>query len=251
MSAQDQVSIRSLLTASEAQISSQIQDLTPEERKKLSELLKKVTATSDLPSPQPNGRRAVVERLTSETEIRAEIDLDGTGSKIQVSTGIGFLDHMFHALAKHGRFDLTLHCKGDLHIDDHHSAEDCALALGEAFDKALGARKGINRYGSAHAPLDEALSLAVVDISSRPFATLELNLQREKVGELSCEMVPHVLRSFAMAARITLHLQVVRGENDHHRIESAFKALALALRQAITVDTQRLDVVPSTKGVLA
>jgi len=190
-------------------------------------------------------------RNTNETNIEAYIDLDGGGNNINISTGIGFLDHMIHALGKHGRMDINIKCKGDIYIDDHHSAEDCAIALGEAFDKALGARKGINRYGSAHAPLDESLSLAVVDISSRPYATIHLNLQREKVGDLSCEMVSHVLRSFAQAARITIHVNVLTGENDHHKIESAFKALALAIRQAISIDMNRLNDVPSTKGVLA
>lgn len=207
-----------------------------------------------VPAPAPalaagTGRReATVARATKETSIEATINLDGTG-KTNVSTGIGFLDHMFEQLAKHGRFDITVQCTGDLHIDDHHTAEDCALALGEAFDKALGTRKGIARFGVAMAPLDEALSRVVVDISSRPHAEVFLHLQREKVGDLSCEMVTHVLKSFAQMARITLHMDVLRGENDHHRVECSFKALAVALRYAVAHDAGA--GVPSTKGVLA
>ena len=144
--------------------------------------------------------------------------------------------------------NIYLKCQGDLYIDDHHSAEDCALALGEAFDKALGARKGIHRWGSAHCPLDEALCRAVVDISSRPWYEGELMLTREKVGDLSCEMVDHFLSSFAMAGRICLHVDVLRGKNDHHKIEAAFKALAVALREAVAMDATA--GVPSTKGVL-
>lgn len=153
---------------------------------------------------------------------------------------------MLHALAKHGGMSLSLTCAGDLHIDDHHTAEDCALALGEAFKAALGPVRGIRRYGTGHAPLDEALSRAVIDISSRPYCVAELGLKREKIGELSCEMIPHVFHSFAMAAGVTLHVDCLRGDNDHHRAESAFKALALAIREAVT-RTGRDDV-PSTKG---
>jgi|EP00624_Nannochloropsis_granulata_P003961 imidazoleglycerol-phosphate dehydratase len=193
-------------------------------------------------------RAATVKRVTKETSISVEIDLDGDGNKVDISTGIGFLDHMLTALGKHARFDLTLKCKGDVHIDDHHTAEDCALALGDAFDQALGARRGIVRFGSALCPLDEALSRSVVDISSRPHAVVELGLTREKVGGLSCEMIPHVFESFATAARLTLHVDVLRGFNDHHKAESAFKATAVALRLAVTRDNSAF--VPSTKGVL-
>lgn len=153
---------------------------------------------------------------------------------------------MLHALAKHGGMSLTLTCDGDLWIDDHHTAEDCALALGAAFKKALGPVKGIKRYGTGHAPLDEALSRAVIDISSRPYCVAELGLKREKIGDLSCEMIPHVFHSFAMEAGVTLHVDCLRGDNDHHRSESAFKALALAIKEAIS--RTGTDDVPSTKG---
>ncbi len=193
-------------------------------------------------------RKAQVTRTTRETDIRVELDLDGSGER-RIQTGIGFLDHLFGALALHGRFDLALSCKGDLEIDDHHTAEDCAIALGEAFDAALGERRGIARFASAYAPLDEALARAVVDISSRPWAEVSLELRREALGALACENIPHVLRSFAQAARLTLHVDVLRGENDHHKAEAAFKACAIALRQAVRVEGK--SDVPSTKGVLA
>ena len=192
-------------------------------------------------------RTASVTRATRETAIRMTIDLDGTG-KTTVKTGVGFLDHLLDSLARHARFDLTLTCEGDLQVDDHHTAEDCGLALGEALDRALGERRGVNRFGWALAPLDEALARAVVDLSGRPFADIALELQREAVGALACENIPHVLRSLAMAARITLHVDVLKGENDHHRAEAAFKATALALRQAVA--QSGFDDVPSTKGTL-
>ena len=192
-------------------------------------------------------RTASVTRATRETAIRMTIDLDGTG-KTTVKTGVGFLDHLLDSLARHARFDLTLTCEGDLQVDDHHTAEDCGLALGEALDRALGERRGVNRFGWALAPLDEALARAVVDLSGRPFADIALELQREAIGELACENIPHVLRSLAMAARITLHVDVLKGENDHHRAEAAFKATALALRQAVA--QSGFDDVPSTKGTL-
>lgn len=192
-------------------------------------------------------RRAEIARKTLETDVHVILSLDGDGV-IEVATGIGFLDHLLSTLAKHARFDLTLRCKGDLYIDDHHTAEDCGIALGQALDQALGERRGITRFGTGHAPLDEALSRAVVDLSGRPFASVELHLAREKVGELSCEMIPHVIASMATAARACFHVDVLKGQNDHHRAESAFKALALALRQAVARDGS--VGVPSTKGVL-
>ncbi len=192
-------------------------------------------------------RAAELRRTTKETDVRVRVCLDGTGES-EIETGIGFLDHMLTALARHGAIDLQLRCAGDLHVDDHHTAEDCALALGEAIDRALGERRGIARFGHAYAPLDEALARAVIDLSGRPFAALDLGLRREKLGALSCENVPHFFASLATAARATLHLQLLAGENDHHRAEAAFKAFALALRAAIRRDGS--DRIPSTKEAL-
>lgn len=194
-----------------------------------------------------NQRTATLTRKTGETDIAITINLDGTGVA-DIRTGIGFLDHLLTALTRHARLDLTLACTGDLHIDDHHTAEDCALALGAAIDKALGERRGFARFGSAYAPLDEALARAVVDLSGRPYAVVELGLRREAIGGLSCENIPHVITSLAMSLRGAIHVDVLRGENDHHRAEAAFKALALALRAALarTADTD----IPSTKGTL-
>jgi len=194
-----------------------------------------------------SARNADITRKTLETDIEVTLLLDGEG-KAEIATGIGFLDHLLTGLVKHSRFDLTLRCKGDLHIDDHHTAEDCAIALGQALDAALSDRRGIARFGSALAPLDEALARAVVDLSGRPFASVELGLAREKLGELSCEMIPHVIASLATASRSCFHVDVLKGHNDHHKAESAFKALALALRQAVARDGG--SAIPSTKGVL-
>jgi imidazoleglycerol-phosphate dehydratase len=194
-----------------------------------------------------DGRRAQVERRTAETMVTVELHLDGNG-RADVHTGIGFLDHLLTALVRHARFDVTLRCDGDLHVDDHHSAEDAALALGEALNRALGDRRGIARFGWALAPLDEALARVAVDLSGRPFADVNLGLTRDAIGTLSTENVPHVLRSFATAARLTLHTDVLKGCNDHHRAEAAFKAVALALRQAVAASG--FDDVPSTKETL-
>ena len=191
-------------------------------------------------------RHAAIKRQTRETRIILELKLDGT-HQVEVATGIGFLDHLLSALAYHAGWDLALECHGDLEVDDHHTAEDCALALGSAVDQALGDRSGIARFGWAFAPLDESLARSVVDLSGRPWPAIELGLERERLGELACENISHVLQSFAIAARCALHVDVLRGANDHHRAESAFKATALALRQACA----RSDGgVPSTKGVL-
>lgn len=192
-------------------------------------------------------RTATVTRATRETSITVTLALDGTG-KADVKTGLGFLDHLLDCLSRHARFDLTLACQGDLHIDDHHSAEDCALALGQALDQALGERRGVNRFGSAYAPLDEALARAVIDLSGRPHADVTLGLRRQAIGGLACENIPHVLRSLATAGRLTLHVDVLKGENDHHRAEAAFKATALALRHAVACSG--FEDVPSTKGTL-
>ena len=193
-------------------------------------------------------RTASVSRRTKETEITLTLSLDGAGATA-IDTGIGFLDHLLTALAFHARFDLDLRCRGDLEVDDHHTAEDTALALGQALRDALGDRAGVARYGAMYAPLDEALARAVVDLSGRPFARTALGLTRERLGTLACENIPHWLRSFAVAAGLTLHVDVLEGENDHHRAEAAFKATALALREAVARDGR--EVVPSTKGTLA
>ena len=197
--------------------------------------------------PELTQRSATLERKTRETDIRLTLTLDGSG-KASIATGIGFYDHMLTALAFHARFDLDLSCQGDLAVDDHHTVEDVALVLGAAFDGALGDRAGIARFGSAYAPLDEAMARAVVDCSGRPFARVRLGLTREQLGTMSCENVTHAMNSFATAARITLHVDVLEGENDHHRAEAAFKSLALALRAAVA-RTSELGV-PSTKGIL-
>jgi len=192
-------------------------------------------------------RFARVNRQTRETSIQVECTLDGTG-RADVRSGIGFLDHMLTSLVLHAGIDVSLRCEGDLAVDDHHSVEDCALALGEALGRALGDRAGIARFGFAYAPLDEALARAVIDLSGRPGAFVELSLRRERLGQLSCENVPHFFRSLATAMRATLHLDVLRGDNDHHKTEACFKALALALKAAVA--RKRSPEIPSTKGVL-
>ena len=192
-------------------------------------------------------RTAKIERATAETIVNGAVTIDG-GRQISVATGIGFLDHMLTSLAFHAGWDLELECKGDLEVDDHHTAEDCALALGAALDRALGDRAGIARFGSAHAPLDEALARAVVDLSGRPWPEIHLGLEREMLGGLASENAIHFLVSLAISLRAAVHVDVLRGENDHHRAEAAFKALALAFGAAMAAaDDGR---VPSTKGVL-
>ena len=192
-------------------------------------------------------RYAEVSRKTSETSIELSLLIDGSGDA-DIKSGIGFLDHMLISLTRHARFDLKLRCEGDLDVDDHHTAEDCALALGQAIDRALGDRRGIMRFAHAYAPLDEALARVVVDLSGRPSAIVDLGLQREFLGGLATENIGHIFTSLAMTSRSGLHVDVLRGENDHHRAEAAFKAAALALRQAVSLDGS--DQVPSTKGVL-
>lgn len=192
-------------------------------------------------------RQSEEHRTTLETDVAVRLRLDGEG-QANIATGIGFLDHLLTSLTRHARFDLELTCRGDVQVDDHHSAEDCALALGTALDKALGERRGIRRFGSAYAPLDEALARAVVDLSGRPFADVAMHLERDRIGDLACENVEHVVRSLAMASRACLHVDVLKGQNDHHRAEAAMKALALALREAVALDGSAQ--VPSTKGSL-
>jgi len=188
-----------------------------------------------------------IRRTTGETNVSVELTLDGSGTA-NIATGIGFLDHLLTAFARHSRCDLSIACEGDLNVDDHHTVEDVALALGQALDQALGDRHGITRFGHAMVPLDEALSRVAIDLSGRPFADVQLGLRRELLGTLSTENVTHLLQSFALAARLTLHVDVLKGDNDHHRAESAIKATAVALRQAVS--SSGFDDVPSTKGVL-
>ena len=191
-------------------------------------------------------RTASIKRDTKETKIDLQLNLDGN-AKVEISTGIGFLDHMLTAFAFHAGFDLKLICDGDLEVDDHHTAEDCAIALGQAIDEALGPRKGIKRFGYAYAPLDEALARTVVDLSARPWPEIHLALEREMVGQWACENITHFFQSLAMTLRCSLHVDVLRGTNDHHRAEAAFKSMAKAFNQALT----RVEGdVPSTKGVL-
>ena len=194
-------------------------------------------------------RSARVVRNTSETNISVALTVDGTG-QADVQTGIGFYDHMWTAFAKHGRFDLTIRASGDLHIDAHHTMEDVALAVGQAFDEALGDRAGIVRMGDALVPLDEALIQAVIDISGRPFAAVDLAFIGERMGDAPTEMVGHVLRSFATAAQITLHVRMLAGANDHHIAEATMKALSRALDAATTLDPRIAGTVPSTKGTV-
>ena len=205
-------------------------------------------SSSSSSSSNLSSRHGEVHRATKETSIDVVFDIDGEGIT-DISTGVGFFDHMLDAMCKHARFNLTLKCKGDTHIDDHHSVEDCAIALGEAFDAAVGERKGIARWGYALCPLDEALSRAVVDISSRPSADVNMGFKREMIGQCSTEMLVHAIESFATSARLTVHVDVLKGFNDHHRAESAYKALAVALRMALRKDGTA--GVPSTKGMLA
>ncbi len=191
-------------------------------------------------------RRSEINRETTEVTITGYLELDGTGTS-QVKTGLGFLDHMLGAFSRHGRFDLELMASGDTHVDDHHTVEDCAIVLGRAFDDALGDRSGITRFGYAYAPLDESLSRAVVDLSGRPWPEVSIEFTRDTIGEVATENIVHFLNSFAVEARMALHLDLIRGENDHHKAESAFKALAIALRSAVS---QSDGGIPSTKGTL-
>jgi len=189
-----------------------------------------------------------LERSTKETKLRIALEL--SPGPVKLNTGIGFLDHLLLALAYHGGLSLELSCEGDLYVDDHHSAEDAGLMLGKALRAALGDGAGRARFGYAYAPLDEALARAAVDLSGRPYASVELGLSRPMIGALAAENVGHVLRSLANAAGITIHLDVLRGENDHHKAEAAFKALALALRQALAPSGAYGGAAASTKGLL-
>jgi len=194
-------------------------------------------------------RKAVVERTTKETRVTAEIDLDGTG-KYDVSTGIGFLDHMLEQLSRHSLIDLTLRAEGDLHIDFHHTTEDTGIVVGQAVSEALGDRRGIRRFGNATIPMDETLSRISVDVSNRPYLVWRVDFSRPKLGEMDTELFKEWFQAFAQNAGVTLHVENAYGENNHHIVESCYKGLARALRDAIERDSRIAGEVPSTKGVL-
>lgn len=194
-------------------------------------------------------RIAELSRQTNETQITIQLDLDGTGTH-EISTGVGFLDHMLTHLAVHGLFDLTVQAKGDLHIDSHHTVEDVALALGQAFDQALGDRKGIVRMGDCFAPMDETLAHVAVDLSGRPYAVIQMEWHTPYIGNIPTTLFPHFFESFAVTARCNLHARVLYGRDDHHQAEALFKAWARALDAATQIDSRRAGVIPSTKGTL-
>ena len=194
-------------------------------------------------------RNSSVERNTKETQIKINLNLDGTGiSKLE--SGIGFLDHMLDQIARHGLIDLEVQAKGDLHIDAHHTVEDIGITLGQAFAKAVGDKKGITRYGHCYAPLDEALSRVVVDISGRPGLELNANFKRALIGEFDVDLIYEFFQGFVNHALITLHIDNLRGDNAHHQVETIFKAFARALRMALTIDPRQADQLPSTKEAL-
>ncbi len=195
------------------------------------------------------GRTATVRRETRETAVSVELALDG-GGRYQVSTGIGMLDHMLEQLARHGLFDITVDASGDIDRDPHHLVEDVGLVLGQALNEALGERRGIARFGHAVVPLDEALVLVAVDLGGRAHAGVEFSFEREMLGQLPTENIEHFLAAFANEGRLNLHVRELAGENDHHRVEAAFKALALSLRQAVTIDARLAGEIPSTKEAL-
>ena len=194
-------------------------------------------------------RKAKITRKTKETDITVKISLDGKGAN-NINTGIGFLDHMLEQLSKHSMIDIDLSANGDLHIDYHHTTEDSALALGEAFSKSLGERKGIFRFGQALSAMDETLSRIVVDCSNRPYLVWKVNFSKPKLGEMDTELFKEWFQAFAQTAGITLHVENLYGENNHHIVESCFKGLARALKEAITIDQKRKNEIPSTKGTL-
>jgi imidazoleglycerol-phosphate dehydratase len=195
-------------------------------------------------------RTAEISRQTNETQIQIRLDLDGTG-RHEVTTGIGFLDHMLAHLAVHGLFDLSIQAKGDLHIDTHHTVEDVALALGQAFDKTLGDRKGITRMGDCFAPMDETLAHVAVDLSGRSYAVIQADWHTPYIGNIPTTLFPHFFESFAITARCNLHARVLYGRDDHHQAEALFKAWARALDAATQIDPRRVGNIPSTKGTLS
>jgi len=199
--------------------------------------------------PERAARRASVRRETRETTVSVELALDGSG-RYEVATGIGMLDHMLEQLARHGLFDITVEASGDIERDPHHLVEDVGLVLGQALNEALGERRGISRFGHAIVPLDEALALVAVDLSGRGHASIQFSFEREMVGQLPTENIHHFLAAFASEGRLNLHVRELAGENDHHRVEAVFKALARALRQAVTIDPRLAGEVPSTKETL-
>jgi imidazoleglycerol-phosphate dehydratase len=194
-------------------------------------------------------RKASVERNTYETQIKVSVNLDGTG-KYTISTGIGFLDHMMEQLSRHSLIDLDVRATGDLHIDGHHTTEDVAIAVGQAVSKALGERRGIVRYASALIPMDEALTRTAIDISGRPYFIWKVNFTKPKLGEMDTELFREWFQAFAFNAGMTLHIENLYGENNHHIVESCYKGLARALREAIAIDERKKDDIPSTKGLL-
>jgi imidazoleglycerol-phosphate dehydratase len=196
-----------------------------------------------------NGRIASVERKTKETSIKATVNLDGTG-RYQVATGIGFLDHMLEQLSRHSLVDITLEAKGDIHIDYHHTTEDTGIVIGEAISKALGDRAGIKRYGDAMIPMDETLTRVALDASNRPYLIWKVAFSRAKLGEMDTELFKEWFQAFAQSAGLTLHVENIYGENNHHIVESCYKGVARALRQALELDPRKLGEVPSTKGTL-
>ncbi|MEQ1576850.1 MAG: imidazoleglycerol-phosphate dehydratase HisB [Hyphomicrobium sp.] len=195
-------------------------------------------------------RQATISRKTKETEIVATIDLDGTGA-FDIKTGVGFLDHMLEQLARHSLIDIKLAAKGDLHIDFHHTTEDCGIVLGQAFAKALGDKQGIARYASVHLPMDETLTRVSLDVSGRPYLIWNVTFSRDKLGEMDTELFREWFQAFAQNAGITLHIANLYGENNHHIAETCYKGLARALREAITIDPRQAGRVPSTKGTLS
>lgn len=194
-------------------------------------------------------RTADIHRNTAETQIDVTVNLDGTGI-YTVSTGIGFFDHMIEQLSRHSLIDMDVKTVGDLHVDQHHTTEDTAIAIGEAVAKALGDKRGISRYGSVYSPMDETLTRVSLDISGRPWLVFKAPFTVQRIGEWDAEMVEHFFHSFAQAAGITLHIENLYGSNNHHIVESCFKGLARALRQAVEIDPRKADAIPSTKGIL-
>ena len=194
-------------------------------------------------------RTATLRRATSETHIDVAVNLDGTGV-YEVATGVGFFDHMLEQLSRHSLIDMAVTTKGDLHIDQHHTVEDTALALGAAILQALGDKRGIRRYGDALSPMDETLTQVALDISGRPWLVWKTRFTQTRLGEMDTELFQHFFHSFAQAAGLTLHIETLYGENNHHIAESAFKGLARALRQAVEIDPRKADAIPSTKGTL-